>query len=170
MTRLLSTKIQNNQAAYLKHQIEIETLYDQLKTTTAELHDCRKLVKNVQLIADIPLEIMHKSRQRERVNNIKEVLHGLRTLIQLEQTLNELLRRSDYTEAIKLMLNCKNIGLSFQICNLLINYQQILGFYTTGTHGTFDYILRLLLYFLSFYFRFTEMRFSRNFKNLIPLK
>ena len=110
VTRRLSTKIQNNQSAYLKHLSEIDLLHGRLCETTAHLVHCRNEMEELRQIATVPLILISKSRQRTRVKNIREILYGLRTLIQLEHTLNQLLRRSDYTEAIKLMQNCKNIG------------------------------------------------------------
>ena len=110
MTRRLSTKIQNNQHAYQKHLSEIELLHGQLCDSTNQLIECRSEIGHLRAISKMPLDVIQKSRHRNRVGNIREILYGLRTLIQLEQTLHQLLRRSDYTEAIKLMQNCKNIG------------------------------------------------------------
>ena len=110
VTRRLSAKIQSNQSAYLKHLCEIELLHDRLADSTAIVSHCRKSVSDLKSETKRPIEVISRSRTRKRLSDVREILYGLKTLIQLEETLNELLRRSDYTEAIKLMQNCRNIG------------------------------------------------------------
>ena len=54
-----------------------------------------------------------KTKSRSRATKLLDTLTDIRTLIELEQTLNDLLQRSEYTEAIKLMESCKKISSNF---------------------------------------------------------
>ena len=54
-----------------------------------------------------------KTKTRSRATKLLDTLTDIRTLIELEQTLNDLLQRSEYTEAIKLMESCKKISSNF---------------------------------------------------------
>ena len=59
------------------------------------------------------LKKLIKTKSRSRATKLLETLTDIRTLIELEQTLNDLLQRSEYTEAIKLMESCKKISSNF---------------------------------------------------------
>lgn len=110
VTHTLSAKIQKNKDAYLKHQSEIDNMNGLLEETTVHVSNTRSRVKDLKMVTRSPLLIISKNNSLKRAHETREILYGLKTLIQLEQTLNELLRRSDFTEAIKLMQNCKNIA------------------------------------------------------------
>jgi hypothetical protein len=112
--RRLAQKIQSNEAAYKKHQNEIESLHSSLIETSLKLKKCRENIKKLKYNTQIPLIILNKNYERRRAQELSETLIYIKTLIELEQTLNGLLSRSEYTEAIKLMENCKKISKKFQ--------------------------------------------------------
>ena len=133
----------SNEAAYKKHQIEIENLHDELVDTTEQIYRARDKIKTIKSETRKPLFIIQKecvfyrrfrralacmglmtvyqtvlkklikTKSRSRATKLLETLTDIRTLIELEQTLNDLLQRSEYTEAIKLMESCKKISSNF---------------------------------------------------------
>ena len=58
--RRLAQKIQSNEAAYKKHQTEIETLHESLINTTIQFAQCRNRIKLLKQNTEMPLLILHK--------------------------------------------------------------------------------------------------------------
>ena len=67
VTRRLSSKIQQNQSAYLKHLAEIEMLHDQLCDARDYLSECRQRVTALKAISKVPLEMAVTSRQASKL-------------------------------------------------------------------------------------------------------
>ena len=77
-------------------------------------YETRKKVSAMKNKSRSPLLIVSKQKSLKNARAAREILYGIKTLIQLEATLNDFLRTSDFTQAIKLMLNCRDIAESYK--------------------------------------------------------
>ncbi|CBY14556.1 unnamed protein product [Oikopleura dioica] len=114
ITNTLNQTIQKNEKAYVQHQSEIDGINDLLKSAMRHAYETRRKIGSMKRVSRSPLLIVSKQRNLKNARATREILHGIKTMIQLEQTLNDLLRTSDFTQAIKLMLNCRDIAESYK--------------------------------------------------------
>lgn len=128
ITNTLNQTIQKNEKAYVQHQSEIDGINDLLKSyvlvyllyhipfcrAMSHAYETRRKIASMKKVSRSPLLIVSKQRTLKNARATREILNGIKTMIQLEQTLNDLLRTSDFTQAIKLMLNCRDIAESYK--------------------------------------------------------
>ena len=79
-----------------------------------EISVCRRKINLIKSSTEAPLIILRKVQERRRATELVDRLGDIKTLIELERTLQELLTRSEYTEAIKLMDSCRQITADFE--------------------------------------------------------
>ena len=85
--RRLAQKIQSNEAAYKRHQAEIEQLHDELVDALEQINASRAKVAEMRQKTEQPLLILRKVHKRNRANQLVERLGDIKTLIELERTL-----------------------------------------------------------------------------------